>query len=406
MTYRRICRELIQGSSVTALIAARGGLGHEAQQDPSGVVRRSSRDRGARHSQTTTTGSLTVRVNDSSGASVPDAQLEVKDLSTNSTTRAATNESGAHTFPNLPFGTYSLTITAKGFQNQVFESVTVQTARDTVVSAVLKVGATFGDRDGVDHRGAAGGAGRQHHREHDRHQAGGESAAARARHVRAGVFDAGVGVELARKQAGTFNNLPGGAIVSADYDGTQAISNRFRSGGYTYGTSVVQPRIENIAEMTVQTAQLDLSGNGTSAMKIALVTRRGSNAFHGRVFEDFQNTALNANSWLNNARAAAEEHCQVERFRRSAWAGRSSRTSCSSSGLRAVDRASDQRRDLRPCLSANAQRGLFEYRAANGSIQNVDVLGIGASAGGPATRERGHREPAYGRSMACSARAR
>src|SRR5690349_3913942 len=82
------------------------------------------------HAQTTTAGSLTVRVNDSSGASVPDAQLEVKDLSTNSATRAATNDSGAHTFPNLPFGTYSLTITAKGFQNQVYDSVTVQTARD------------------------------------------------------------------------------------------------------------------------------------------------------------------------------------------------------------------------------------------------------------------------------------
>src|SRR5207237_4532 len=28
--------------------------------------------------------------------------------------------------------------------------------------------------------------------------------------------------------------------------------------------------------------------------------RRGSNAFHGRVFEDFRNAALNANSWLND----------------------------------------------------------------------------------------------------------
>ena len=65
---------------------------------------------------------------------------------------------------------------------------------------------------------------------------------------------------------------------------------------------MVQPRIEDVAEMTVQTAQLDLSGNGVSAMKISMVTRRGSNAFHGRVFEDFQNTDLNANSWSNNAR--------------------------------------------------------------------------------------------------------
>jgi hypothetical protein len=79
---------------------------------------------------------------------------------------------------------------------------------------------------------------------------------------------------------GTWNNMPGGAIGGAEFDGTQAIGNRFRSGGFTYGTSVVQPRIEDVAEMTVQTAQLDLSGNGVSAMKISLVTRRGSNVFH------------------------------------------------------------------------------------------------------------------------------
>ena len=70
-----------------------------------------------------------------------------------------------------------------------------------------------------------------------------------------------------------------GAIVSADFDGTQAMSNRFRSGGFTYGTSVVSPRIEDIAEMTIQTAQLDLSGNGTASMKISLVTRRGPMPF-------------------------------------------------------------------------------------------------------------------------------
>jgi hypothetical protein len=79
--------------------------------------------------------------------------------------------------------------------------------------------------------------------------------------------------------------MPGGAIVSADFDGTQAISNRFRRGGFTYGTTTAQSRIEDIAEM-----------------------RRGANAFHGRLFEDFRNTGLNANSWSNNARRSQSHH--------------------------------------------------------------------------------------------------
>ena len=54
--------------------------------------------------------------------------------------------------------------------------------------------------------------------------------------------------------------------------------------------------------MTVQTDQLDLNqGFGTSNLQLNFVTRRGTNAFHGRVFDDFRNTVLNANSWLNNA---------------------------------------------------------------------------------------------------------
>src|SRR6185437_10544622 len=104
--------------------------------------------------------------------------------------------------------------------------------------------------------------------------------------------------------SGTWNNMPGGAVVGADFDGTPGISNRFRSGGFNYGTTSVQPRIEDVAEMTISTGQLDLSGTGTSAMRIAIVTRHGSNQFHGRVYEDFRNTVLNANSWSNDTLTA------------------------------------------------------------------------------------------------------
>ena len=51
-----------------------------------------------------------------------------------------------------------------------------------------------------------------------------------------------------------------------------------------------------------------------AAMKISLVTRRGSNAYHGRIFEDFQNTDLNANSWLNNARSLPRNIVKLNDF--------------------------------------------------------------------------------------------
>ncbi len=178
--------------------------------------------------------------------------------------------------------------------------------------------------------------------------------------------------------------MPGGAIGGTDFDGTQAISNRFRSGGFTYGTSVVQPRIEDVAEMTISTAQLDLSGNGVAAMKISIVTRRGSNAFHGRLFEDFQNTDLNANSWLNNARSLPRNIVKLNDFGGSIG-GPIWKNKLFFFGTYAQSIQPSSISASASVLSSTAQQGIFQYKASNGSIQSVNVLQIGGGAGGGST---------------------
>ena len=247
--------------------------------------------------QLDTGGSISVTVTDPSGGGIPGATLTLKDTSTNIVRKAVTQPAGTYSFQGLAYGNYELNVAKDGFDSAQFEAIQVETARVTSINAKLRVGTTqqtvtvSGESplletdsnvlsDTIDTK-----------------QVANLPLSGRAMFPLAflipGWADASPG-----SSAGTWNNMPGGAIVSADYDGTQAMSNRFRSGGFTYGESVVSPRIEDIAEMTIQTAQLDLSGNGTAAMKISLVTRRGANAFHGRVFEDFRNTDLNANSCL------------------------------------------------------------------------------------------------------------
>src|SRR5579883_1272439 len=327
-------------------------------------------------------GSVTVTVLDPSGAAVPNAALEIKDVSTNIVRKGVTSQQGTYTFPDLTFGNYSLTITAQGFQNQVFSNVQVQTARNTDIHATMKVGASTETvtvttdavplvepessvlSDTIDTKQVVN------------LPIQGRSMFGLSFLV-PGWASTGPG-----STAGTWDNLPGGAIVSADFDGTPAISNRFRSGGFTYGTSVVTPRIEDIAEMTVQTSQLDLSGNGTSAMKISIVTRRGSNQFHGRAFEDFQNTDLNANSWLNNARGIARPVSKLNDFGFSIG-GPIWKNKLFFFGTYAESKAPGAQIPTATIVSAGAQAGIFQYKAANGSIQSVNVLNIGAAAGGP-----------------------
>ena len=92
--------------------------------------------------QSTTTGSVTVTVVDPSGSAVPGAQLEIKDLGTNILQKAPTGATGTYTFPSLSFGIYQLTVSASGFQTQIFSSVQVVTSLNTSIQVPLKLGAT------------------------------------------------------------------------------------------------------------------------------------------------------------------------------------------------------------------------------------------------------------------------
>src|SRR5262245_46482382 len=71
--------------------------------------------------QTSNTGAVSVTVLDPAGAVVPNANLELKDRETNDIRRAQTSEAGTFIFQALNFGQYQLTISAQGFQSQVFE---------------------------------------------------------------------------------------------------------------------------------------------------------------------------------------------------------------------------------------------------------------------------------------------
>ena len=75
--------------------------------------------------QTGTTGSLSVTVVDATGAVVPGANLELTDTSTNAVRHAMTLESGAYSYPGLPFGEYKLLVARKGFSSELFSSAKV-----------------------------------------------------------------------------------------------------------------------------------------------------------------------------------------------------------------------------------------------------------------------------------------
>ena len=246
--------------------------------------------------QTTSQGTVTVLAMDSSGGIVQGAKLVLQNTATNEVHSAETQQAGSYTFVALPIGTYKLTVSKTGFQTEVLDSVVVQGGRVTDLKVTLKVGGTVE-----------------------------KVVVSEASVPLVELTSSAISTTIDTKQIeelplqgrdisslaqlspgysgtggfGTWNGLP--VIAQGNtIDGVVSSTSRMKfSGNVQPG---LEARLEDIQEMTVQSSQTDLNqGMGMAAMQVNFVTRSGSNDYHGRVFEDFRNTALNANSWFNNA---------------------------------------------------------------------------------------------------------
>src|SRR5215472_5794028 len=75
------------------------------------------------YSQVGSIGVVSVTVNDSSGAAVPGAGLELKDVDTNVVLKGSTQTNGAFSFTSVTFGRYKLTVAKAGFETQIFDNI-------------------------------------------------------------------------------------------------------------------------------------------------------------------------------------------------------------------------------------------------------------------------------------------
>src|SRR5262249_57806387 len=108
-------------------------------------------------------------------------------------------------------------------------------------------------------------------------------------------------------------NLTGGGIAGARadqntfmVDGGDASSNTEGGGGYAAGGSFmatphasIPTPVESLQEFRVVTNNSNTFARSAGA-QVQIVTRSGSNAWHGAVYENNQNTDYHANTWTNN----------------------------------------------------------------------------------------------------------
>lgn len=87
-----------------------------------------------------TTATLRGTVHDSSGAAVPGAAVTVTNTGTHADYKVVTNNTGDYTVVQLPIGTYSVTVTASGFDTSIYTGIILNVNQNARVDASLKPG--------------------------------------------------------------------------------------------------------------------------------------------------------------------------------------------------------------------------------------------------------------------------
>ncbi len=266
--------------------------------------------------QTANTGTVSGVVTDPQDAVVPDAAVTLTNKGTKSTQKTTSKQDGHFLFVDVPPGNYDMTVVSKGFATAK-APVQVQVGLTTNASVKLQIGVAS------------------------------ETIEVRATGAELQTLDASVGnvfdqealeklPSLSRDATALlliqplaspgFNgapgsgegNLTGGGIAGARadqntfmLDGGDATSNTEGGGGYaqqsgsgfaaTPHASIPTP-VESLQEMRVVTNNSNTFAR-SSGGEVQMVTRSGSNAWHGAVYENNQNTDYNANTWtLNSAK--------------------------------------------------------------------------------------------------------
>ncbi|MEO6807106.1 MAG: carboxypeptidase-like regulatory domain-containing protein [Edaphobacter sp.] len=236
-------------------------------------------------------GSIVVTAEDSSGAVIPGASLELVELRSNSVRKAETSARGSYTFVNLNIGNYRLTISRTGYQTKIYDSVLVESSSTNTLTADLPVGAVTetvrvtGEATPVLQTSST--------------EIGTVINTTDIENLPVSGRSISSLTQLTAGYNGTWNGLPEGT-QGTNIDG--AIANNGRTKYQGTISTMVSPRIESFEQVSVVSDGLNLSnGFGTATTQLNYVSRRGSNRFHGRAYYDFRNSGLNANSWANNA---------------------------------------------------------------------------------------------------------
>lgn len=280
--------------------------------------------------QTISSGTIVGTVTDQSGAVVPDATVSLIDKATSTTVKANTNSSGHYVFANVTPGTYDIKITKQGFQSVNVPGQVVEVGKSLNEDVKLTVGSVTQEVT-VETTGTE----------------------LQTLNSTVGNDVSGVALDnlpqLGRNDVSTFVSLqpgvsPDGSVAGTvvdqstfmldggnntnDMDGAMNVYTPSFAGdptgiqGYIGNntslapapTGVIPTPSDSVEEFKVNTANQTADFNSSSGAEIQVVTKRGTNNWHGNLYEYYLDNNFNANTWDNNLSNTPVPSYHYDRF--------------------------------------------------------------------------------------------
>lgn len=279
----------------------------------------------ATYAQTASTGALSGTVADGSGANLPGVRIKLTSATSGEARTVVSSATGAYMFAVLPPGSYSVEAVKSGYQTAEKGDVKIAVTETAKLNIEMQVGSAtetvtvHADTEMLQTEVSALG------RVADERVV--ETLPLVTRNytqiiglspgVTTNVTNAG---NLGRGSGGISTVLGSSATV---VHGEHPYDNNFEINGQsatdyqssdTESGGVAIPNPDTIQEFKVQTGQYDASYGPGAGADVDLITKSGSNAFHGAVFEYLRNDVFNANDFFFNRTGQKKPEMKQNQF--------------------------------------------------------------------------------------------
>jgi hypothetical protein len=258
-----------------------------------------------------TTADILGTVTDATGAVVPNANVVLTNLGTNEKRTTQSNSSGDYNFTLLPVGHYSISVKSTGFEASITKDLSVEAgdrarndvhlqlgAESTVVEVTASTPLLQADSATVSSTVTAKAV--------QDLPLNGRNFVQLVALVPGANEGPGNGLSSGGRPDDRRTNAAGLSVNGQDESLNNWVVDGVDDNERIIGTIGIKPNVEGIQEITVETNSYAAEAGRTAGGVINIVTRSGTNQFHGSVYEYFRNDMFDARNFFQNTGAKPE----------------------------------------------------------------------------------------------------